>query len=243
MPAITVKDVYSLRRAVFELCDLRGYTQTQAAQCLGITQPRVSQILHEGRLDFKERVDKRFSDPKLALVKKLEQYEVLRREAFLAWERSKSDIECTTEEKQLRTVYRTVVDPDFEISKAVPAGEKLKIVKEIRKVEGRLPANEYLTTIVKCLVEEAKLEGLTQELVVKVFNNNVAGDQNIAISWDKMIAPDPTRLPEVPLDEVEAKISAILDPPTTPWSPQEAAELDDPKDDDEPHLNGDGKSG
>lgn len=241
------KDAYSLRQTVYELVELRGYTQKETAKQLGLSPPRISQILVESLLEFKQRASAHIHNPQEARLRKLEQFRLLRQEAWLAWERSKSDAERTTEERQLKTIFINGTLPSGEVGK-IPAGQKLQIVKAVKMVEGRLPSNEYLSTIVRCLSEEARLEGLIEDTILKVTNNNSASAA-VSVSWEPLINPD-TRAVRVP-DAVELALAAASAPPVElppiekvpgGWSEAEVRELDDEHEvlEEPEHLNGDG---
>jgi predicted transcriptional regulator len=234
-------DQLKLRKQVWQLCHLRGKSQVDAAKLLNLTPARICQVYSEVRGEFEERIKDRF-DPLAMLAKKLEQYEDIRDEAWDAWIKSKEDARCTVEEEELKIVFEgRVVDGKVV---RVPIGEKMVLAQRVTKIAGRLPDNAYLSTIIKCLVEEARLEGLTQEAVVKITNNSVAGNVTF-ISWDPLVNPTsketaPPDLVELALSAASAPLSPIIMGPDNSvpggWSEAEKRELDDEPE----HLNGDG---
>lgn len=258
-----VLDQIRLRDAVYKLCWLRGYSQATAAQQLGLTSQRVSQLLDDGVQDFRDRVRLKAKnlDSAERLQRRLDQYQATREEAWLAWERSKEDATCTTTEQQLRTIYETVFENGEK--KRVPTGEKMLVVKAITRVEGRLPQNAYLATVLNCLRQESELENLVEAEVVKIYNNN-SNQVAVALDWGRMTAPsrpgpDPVEAkiaaassiigeqPPAPapnsgsepasfLHQDVGKISLVQEQPLpNGWSDKEAEELGDGE-----HLNGDG---
>ena len=183
-----------LRRTVAKL-DLRGCTQVDIAGRLGISQGRVSQILKESAEEWRAR---RVKETAADLIqRKLDQFRDTWDEAWRAWVQSKEDEVCNVQEKARRTIYRTII-VDGE-SVRLPHGERLKVVKQLTKVQERLPAIEYLKTIIDCLREEAKLEGLTEEAVVNITNNVQANGPNVVVSWDSLWERDEK------LDPIEAE--------------------------------------
>lgn len=119
--------------------DRRGYTQRQIGDELGVSQPMVSEYLKWIRERYKTY---QMESREINVAEKLAQYREMRMEAWTAWERSKEDIVREIED-----------DTTTETSSKI---------KTVRMIEGRLPSNEYLTTIIKCLTKEEELMGLTQ---------------------------------------------------------------------------------
>jgi predicted transcriptional regulator len=225
----------SLRQEVFRMCHLRKYKQVTVARLLKISQPRVSQLLNSVLSDIRTRQRQLHSAADL-VDEKVEELREAREEAWLAWERSKEDAESSGTEEELRKVYEDTF-ADGKKSREV-AGESMQLVKRFKKIAGRLPANEYLTTVISSIKEEARLLGLTEEVSVKVYNTHVAGDQiNVSASWDSM------REARQAPDAIEGAIAMVANPTLPPpnangqWTPAEVAAMDD----DLPHLNGDGK--
>jgi hypothetical protein len=237
----SVLDPVEAKAKIFGLVFVRGYPQSEAVRQTGLTSGRVSQIVSESREEWLARAAE-IATPETLVARKLTQLQDIRAEAWMAWERSKKDAECNTDEKNLKTVYRTTVIEGKKVR--LPVGERLRLVKSIKRVEGRLPANEYLVTILRCLQEEARLEGLTEEMVVHITQNNIGQQNNVSVDWGAL-----SRRPHVS-DEVEVKIAAAkLSAPSPPnpldpsesgpdWTEAEARELDDESNGDG-HLNGD----
>ena len=160
----------------------RGWDQAQIAKHFNITQGRVSQICKVER----DRCRKEFAAHEWQdIAVKLRQYAEIRREAWLAWERSKEDSEKVVEEfdlkpevpkcpqcKQARewpgcsNVFHAVLSPFAEVAGSAGIGEFAASEVAIRRVttrEGRLPDNRYLQTIVNALDAERKLLGMDEE--------------------------------------------------------------------------------
>jgi hypothetical protein len=139
--------------------DRRGFTQQQIADELGVHRTQIEYDLKALR---KRYAATQLSETGEAVSEKVEQLREVRAEAWLAWERSKQDKEKRVNEK--------VTEP-AEPSQSGAAGdaspktvrEEIQRVKDVITTEGRLPANEYLRTIIDSLAEECKLRGLVKE--------------------------------------------------------------------------------
>src|SRR6266404_2381260 len=108
-----------LRRTVFKLWR-RRFSAKDIANIVGKTDGRVRQILSE---EVEEWRKSRKGNPADHIDAQLRELQEAREEAWLAWERSKLDAECTTEEKELRATYR-----EGEGGKQVKTGERLKLI-------------------------------------------------------------------------------------------------------------------
>lgn len=135
--------------------DRRGWTQFQIRDEVerqfgtSFAQPMVSRWLKEIRQQYRETM---ISERREAVAAKVEEYREIRREAWLAWERSGEDAEKLVEE------YGVVSEPagfDDSVTSEV-------LIKRIITREGRLPDNAYLATIVKTLEAERELLGLDE---------------------------------------------------------------------------------
>jgi predicted transcriptional regulator len=155
--------------------DRRGWNQFDIANECKVSQPMVCMYLKTIRTEYNQRAD---IDLKAAIGEKLAQYREVRQEAWLAWERSKKNAKSTVEEKALRINYKKLRGPKGQL---VPDGEKMKIVKELVKIEGRLPANAYLGIVVDCLLQESKLLGL---LDPDLHLHLHSGDKGGGIDWE-----------------------------------------------------------
>jgi hypothetical protein len=179
-----------LRADVVKL-SLHGYRQVDVARMTGISQGRVSQILSESIESWRAR---RVRDtPEQLIGMKLEQLRAVRAEAWEAWVQSKEDDVYTIEEQNLRTIYRNATVNGKRVQ--IPGGERLRVVRAIRRVVSRLPANEYLQMVIQCLTEEMKLEGLTPELIVNFTRINNDNGQQVTVRWDHLCGrtdADPT---------------------------------------------------
>ena len=219
----------AIKEKVFSLCFLRGYSQTQVAKMMGLSDTRISSIMQEVKEKFNgEQLD--LSRPLESIKKRLAQLEDVRAEAWRAWKRSMADAQSTVTEKQLMTTYENKMEKGKLVR--TPKERKLETVKEVTRIYGRLPANEYLNTIIACLREEARLEGLVTDTIVTLtqINMNGGGGGNGSrpmINWDDLcgrdVRPDPVEL------EIEAAEQPVvqLPPPQPDWSPAEVAELED----------------
>ena len=125
----------------------RGMTQVEIAEALGVSQP---QIAYDLRI-IQTRYQRTQLDARGALVaEKLAQYRDIRREAWLAWERSKEDAGMVVEE---------FVDANESDS---TEGSERRIRRVVTKA-GRLPNNQYLQTIMATHKAERELLGLDPE--------------------------------------------------------------------------------
>lgn len=168
----------------------RGWTQVEIAKELGLHQ---TQISYDYKIIKKRRAAQREEDEKELIDSKLEEYREVKREAWQAWERSKENSKKVVEESIL--LRKKGDDSEDGI---IDAQCILRKVKEILTTEGRLPANEYLNTILKCLAGERELQGLDAAKEVNVR----AAVATTSIDFDAIAGPVP--------DMIEADIQAIL---------------------------------
>ena len=183
--------------------DMRGYPQTEIARLVGVSQPMVSAYLKQIRQQYH---DARNRDAAEAIQEKLAQFRDVRNEAWLAWQKSWANVERSTEEQQLRTEYKYVQEDDGKVTK-MPRGDKLKVIKLIKMVEGRLPGSQYLAIINTCLIEECKLEGLID---ARTINNNQINV--MAVDWSSMHG----REPSAQVIDVQAEARALSAHPSSP---------------------------
>jgi DNA-binding Lrp family transcriptional regulator len=163
--------------------DRRGYSQRRIAEMLGISQRQVGEDLKKLK---KVYIESQIKERHEYVTEKLEQYREIREEAWLAWERSKEDF--------LRIQETHEQDPSAEDATHAPY-----IYKTVRTREGRLPANEYIRTVMSCLEAERDLLGLDAPKKLDM--------KQLLIDWD---AVSGSLNEEVP-DLVEAEIQRISD--------------------------------
>ena len=145
--------------------DAKGYSQTSIGRIVGVNQSQVSMYLKSIREGW---VESQKTSRGEAVARKIAQYEKIREEAWEAYERSKDNT-------------------NKEVDELIPSLEGLKgnkgnrgsmissmvLINKVRTVEGRLPANEYLSTIMKTLEAERQLLGLDE--------SPPAGDINVGV--------------------------------------------------------------
>jgi hypothetical protein len=130
--------------------DRRGFGQFDIQDALlkegfDLSQPMISVYLKKIREDYKRQ---EVEDRAAKVRAKLEEYRDIRREAWLAYDRSQKD---TFKEQ---SEYAISEDEGLEGSE--------QRIKRIVTIEGRLPENAYLTTIMNTLKAERELLGLDE---------------------------------------------------------------------------------
>lgn len=175
------------RRAQVALLDRRGYTTDEIGRRIGVTRQTVINDLKV----LKERyMESALDDVRAMIAYKLQQYRDIRREAWEAWERSKEDQTRTTSEYM-------IAKPDEDEKNEEPRGrgrpkkkpgealggflDSMRKIREIVVKEGRIPANEFLTTILKTLEAERQLLGLDPK-------EKGAGVNIVNIDWKSLAA-------------------------------------------------------
>ena len=116
---------------------LRGKSQWQIAQELGINQGNVSRHLEALRVEWRKSNELKIDVMQQRELAKVDLIEV---EAWAAWERSKENKERTTKERA--------------------SGESTIRSKAVVVTEGRLPENEYLKTVMMCINKRCEILGL-----------------------------------------------------------------------------------
>ncbi len=175
--------------------DRRGWTQWEIAKEIGVSQSLVSVWLVNMR---KEYIAQRMVDQAWLIEQKRQQYAELKKEAWLAWERSKEIWEKEEEVLGLSPGKKT---KDSKTSKAPKDAEELtqylRVIRITKTKEGRLPGAEYLAIILRCLEAERELDGLdvTKELKIK-------SEGSLLVDWDNMV-----KLRSSYVDEVENAIT------------------------------------
>jgi hypothetical protein len=156
----------------------RGWTQDMIAEQLGIAQETVSK---DYRMILKEWHAQRTEMVEEEVTAKLAEYLEIRTEAWAAWERSKIDAE-------------KVVNADGP-----------GYSTETKTREGRIPANEYLRTVLNCLQAERELLGLDAVKEVKVQGRYVTAQLNWADLAQQV--PDTGPVPDL----IEQSVQRALD--------------------------------
>ncbi|MGL6095357.1 MAG: hypothetical protein ACRC7O_06105 [Fimbriiglobus sp.] len=183
--------------------DRRGYTVAQIAELVKVSRKQVEKDLKDIRAGlFRRAVEERG----LLVQEKLDQLREVRSEAWLAWERSKSD--RVREVEELAAAYKTkeqkAAEKQGKSSDSALSGaevnKRLEVYKRVLTKEGRTPAAEYLVVVMKCLSTEAELLGLLGETAV---NDKAAGPP---VDWDKLFQPRRVRVED---DPVEARIREV----------------------------------
>ena len=134
----------------------RGYTQGQIAQEFGVTQQQVS---HDWQLIMVDLAKERSADARVVIDRKLNELAEVKRQAWLAYDKSMTPRLKHIEEESNR-------------------GTKLT-----KHVEQGLPIDRYLTIILDCIREECRLHGLTQDLILQI-NQQVNNTNNTVNVFD-----------------------------------------------------------
>src|ERR1019366_1925590 len=172
----TAKSAEDLREEIDKL-DRRGYNQHAIAKAVGIGQSTVAYHLKRIMEDIKKR---RLVDFNEGISRRVDDLNEIRREAWDAYERSKSDVESNEKEQAIKKVYEESVDENGK-AKRTEVGQEMQLVKVIDKISGRLPGCEYLQVIRAATMDIAKLQGLFDD---RPINNN----QINVLSWDSLHA-------------------------------------------------------
>lgn len=178
--------------------DRRGWNQYQIAKECKVTQPQVSYYLKKIRARYKER---QLEHKDAAIQQQLEALREIRREAWLAWEKSKADSKSKT--VQTSTAPKSKL-PKGEASDKPDAGSTIESqarILEIVTTEGRLPSNPYLQTIMDTLKAERDLLGLDEAKKVDV--------RSVTIDWHKLQERKDASAAIVDGDEIEGKIEQV----------------------------------
>lgn len=197
--------------------DRRGYTQLQIVEMVqkerGITlsQQGISLYLKQIRESYKQRVIEHQQD---MLAEKLAQYAEIRREAWLAYEKSKEDgVSILTEKAPgIPVVLNTGPlkpgeKPGRRDHPETLAGT-LQLLKEVVRREGRIPANEFLKTIMATLDAECRLLGLEAPKKLDV-------NAKVGFDWDELIRQANSHESNVVIVEPESVTPALEGPKET----------------------------
>jgi len=142
-------------KALVAKLDRRGYSlwqvrdELERSNGINITNVQVSVYLKQLRAEYKAA---RLKERQDEVNTKIEQYREIRREAWLAYDRSMEDSHKLVEE--YGTDSEAVGVEDYITSEV--------LLKKIVTKEGRLPDNSYLTTIMRTLEAERELLGLDE---------------------------------------------------------------------------------
>jgi predicted transcriptional regulator len=159
------------------LMDRQGYRQTQIAEKVGVAQAMVSMYLKQIRAEYRNRQMQHMQE---AVQEKLEQYADIRREAWEAYYKSKEDTEKAVEKfypMQIpdQPTGESKEDAEYYLLSKPPTklSESMRRIEYIRTTEGRLPANEYLSTILATHKAECALLGLDKQPVTPQQNTTI----------------------------------------------------------------------
>lgn len=163
----------------------RGYSQTEIAIKMGLTQAAISIKLKQIRQKYVQQQEEWTHD---MIAEKLEQYREVRKEAWEAWERSKLDSKKRVKEVS-PSKPKQLDDGTVE--------EQEARVKLILTKEGRLPSAQYLQIVLDTFKAERDLLGLDEAKKVEV-NASV-------FSWDTLLQGIQEAVP----DTVEQQILEV----------------------------------
>ncbi len=140
--------------------DRRGYSVAQIAEIMCVSPGQVRYDLKEVK---KEYLDRAMDERKVAVQAMLDGYREIRAVAWEAYDRSTRNAKKRTEE------WAPKISPkqggaDKGLKKPAPGSAEHTLIKfkEIIQVHGRLPANEYLQTVMQTYKAERELLGLDE---------------------------------------------------------------------------------
>jgi len=200
----------------------RGYEQKAIALKikeelkLDFTQGMISNYVKE----IRKRYATSTQDTHAALVaEKVEQLNEVIAEAWAAYEWSKRDTQKVTREKALRKPVEEKVVEKVKIkghSKRRTTEQEVEAILTTVKVmvtrEGRIPANEFLLTIIKAHELQMKLLGVLDSSTV---NNNTVNVLNV--DWAAMAERSPI---VDPMERLPIEVKALPQPSTNGYSDQ-----------------------
>lgn len=172
-------------RATVAQMDRRGYSQYAIAEKLDLSQPTISYYLSEIREEYRTRQRKSVDE---LLHEKLEQYKEIRLVAWEAYDLSQKD----KEKEEVETAPVVILASTGKDKKGLDPADAFESAERIKRIvtrEGRLPADGYLTIIMKTLEAERKLLGIDEELPPQNSNNLTV------INWDTLHQRPPQRDP------------------------------------------------
>lgn len=206
--------------------DRRGLTHSEIARAVDLSPAMVPYYLKKIRARYAQAI---LQEREGLVEEKLYQYRDIRAEAWLAWDRSQLDLVRTTKEvttspprkekgngkgtngagQQGPTKGKTriVKGPDGRMTRAEVVEDMMTSQERLKTIvtrEGRLPNNEYLTTVIRTLEAERKLLGLDEPEKV----------QAQVFTWDMLARKAATEI--VPEDMVEQRMERLLPPAGPP---------------------------
>lgn len=132
---------------------LKGWTQQKIAEYLEISQAQVSYDLKQIRKEWRERSYENVGEHKAIAMAKLD---LIEKEAWEAWDKSKEDEEIETAEKIIAEIERSARE-DGENTKS--ANNRNKATKRVRKRDGNAV---FLAKILDVCKERHSILGLNQ---------------------------------------------------------------------------------
>lgn len=185
----------------------RGWTIDSIAYYLGRTPEQVEAdwlVVAKRAMQVRERE----AVEKVAMI--LEEYAEVKAEAWQAWEKSKEDhTKFVTEKSSSSKKPSKDGEEDND-----GGGNRPKFIKRIKHVDGRLPGNEYLKTILQCLDAEAELQNLKPKKQLEV---------KAAFEWDMLaeeVKSDPPDRVEERLRLIQVANSGLNPPENAPNLPK-----------------------
>lgn len=157
----------------------QGYSQMAIADKLKVSQPRISVLLSEIRLEWKAA---QLVDTNEKLLIELAKMDKLEQECWIAWEASKSDHMSWMRNKHLP---REKKDKDGNYKPRKP-DEKMTVTSEVETQDQRCGDPSYLTIIEKCIVTRLKLMGLLSN------KQEAANLTQVNINWGDLTKPIPS---------------------------------------------------
>lgn len=194
-------------RSIVATLRKRGCTQTMIQSILlerhgiEVSQPMVSHYIRQIMQEYEAREE---YSVKAWVELQIDQMMMVRREAWDAYDKSKEDATKCVEESQAVLVPANMLDKGAAADMLASA-ERLK---RIVTVQGRLPDNAYLATIMDTIKEECKLRSLYPD------PKNPGGNQQVQVNIDiNSVLAAATK------QTTEAKLLEIVQPKPVEQSP------------------------
>jgi predicted transcriptional regulator len=175
--------------------DRRGYSQSEIARVVGVSQQQISEDLKVIRKRYREEA---MAEYKERVEEKRAQLREVRAEAWRAWERSKKDA-------------RKVVEEERTLSDGTEGSEK-----KTTTTEGQLPDATYLRVVIETLRDECSLDGLNAPQKVNANVNVIDWGELFKRTMDSEVDQVEQRLAEI---EAEVLAGPVLPTPTPPGPP------------------------
>lgn len=186
--------------------DRRGYDQRRIVKAL--REKGIAQLSQPAVLYYLKKIREEYRDVTRAERQTMirEKIEALNEVIATAWEGY--DKSCKDGQKRVTEKVRPPAEPVApeepkngkrvrQRSPEAEVKETLQRIKVIMTREGRIPANEFLQTIIKATELQCKLLGLLEP--DKTVNNGT----QVFINWDAMLNPTPIT---DPMDEITANL-------------------------------------